>query len=176
MRLPYKFRKFLKSLKYWYLRREMVFFADGKMYKFCYVIAMKYFKVAKIVKKDGIYNMEREIASTIKSSSVQKIAGDKKLSFTDIDKVCSENFVEFKGQRLIQNCTTNDCYFFTVDNKEVSPIICYDEGTVKPDELEDIIRTIQKQIQFCKLNDFLRMNEKIEFLFPKIDAFYFEKK
>ena len=80
MRLPHKFRQFLKSLKYWYLRREMVFFADGKMYKFCYVIAMKYFKVAKIVKKDGIYNMEREIASAISSSSVQKIAGDKKIT------------------------------------------------------------------------------------------------
>ena len=176
MRLSHKLKKFIKSLKYWYLRREMVFFADGKMYKYCYVVAMKYFKLAKIIKRNGISNTEREIASIINSSTIAQILADKKLSFSSIEEICSENLVEIKAQRLIASTTKEDTSFITVDCKEANPFICYDDGTVKSDELDDIIRTIRKQIQFYVLEDFLKIGGKIEFLFPKINAFYFEKK
>ena len=144
-------------------------------------------RFAKIIKRNGISNTEREIASIINSSTIAQILADKKLSFSSIEEICSENLVEIKAQRLIASTTKEDTSFITVDCKEANPFICYDDGTVKSDELDDIIRTIRKQIQFyvpyfviiiyySYFHSFLKIGGKIEFLFPKINAFYFEKK
>ena len=173
MSLFYKIKKKLRRLKYWYLRREMVFFSNGRMYKYSYTIAIRYFKLLKILKNTSIYQAETSIADIINSSDINKVTDDPKLSFADIKNVCKNNWVEIKEQRITTIGKSNYFNtFFTADNIEIIPFIFYDKGTLWPAELDDIVLTIHKQIQFYKAEDFIDMHRKLETMFPKINVVY----
>ena len=66
------------------------------MYKYSYTIAIRYFKLLKILKNASIYQAETGIADIINSSDINKVIDDPKLSFADIKNVCKNNWVEIK--------------------------------------------------------------------------------
>ena len=143
------------------------------MYKYSYTIAIRYFKLLKILKNTSIYQAETGIADIINSSDINKVTDDPKLSFADIKNVCKNNWVEIKEQRITTIGKSNYFNtFFTADNIEIIPFIFYDKGTLWPAELDDIVLTIHKQIQFYKAEDFIDMHRKLETMFPKINVVY----
>lgn len=173
MRWFYKVKKIFRSLMYWFIRREMVFLKDGVMYKYCYTVAIKYLKINQIIKNSYIENTEFEIAKVINSCKIEQIIADKKLSFSDIEQISSDRYIEIKGQRLVNLGKTSFMFFNTLDGKENASFICFDKDVVALKEINDIFDEISKQVNLYNKDDFLNTSHSITLLHPKTEVYHF---